>query len=314
MKKKNLMTMGAALVLGASLLAGCGSKTSTETTAASTAAESEAAEEETTTEAAEEAEETTVDGAADEAETADPEGSSGKLAGANAMAEFQDFDAENTDSKVGITMHYQTLALKDEAKEKYTALNETLEAAADAKATEMAKNYKSLQEEAAEMEEYAEDGISLSIEDTLELRRGDEKVLSVLEMDSEYHGGAHGYTVYKGQSYDTQTGQELKLADLIQDKDGLMSYLAEQLIAGYPDVTFFTDNGEDADAASLAETLKTTYEDLSNISFVVDLEGLTFFFSEEELAPHACGMQQIGTSFNEISDLLTEQGKALAGE
>lgn len=312
MKKKNLMTMGAALVLGASLLAGCGSKTSTETTAAGTVAESESAEEETTA-----AEETTVEettDAAEEAETADPEGSSGKLAGANAMAEFQDFDAENTDSKVGITMHYQTLALKDEAKEKYTALNETLEAAADAKATEMAKNYKSLQEEAAEMEEYAEDGISLSIEDTLELRRGDEKVLSVLEMDSEYHGGAHGYTVYKGQSYDTQTGQELKLADLIQDKDALMSYLAEQLIAGYPDVTFFTDNGEDADAASLAETLKTTYEDLSNLSFVVDLEGLTFFFSEEELAPHACGMQQIGTSFNEISDLLTEQGKALAGE
>ncbi len=312
MKKKNLMTMGAALVLGASLLAGCGSKTSTETTAAGTVAESESAEEETTA-----AEETTVEettDAAEEAETADPEGSSGKLAGANAMAEFQDFDAENTDSKVGITMHYQTLALKDEAKEKYTALNETLEAAADAKATEMAKNYKSLQEEAAEMEEYAEDGISLSIEDTLELRRGDEKVLSVLEMDSEYHGGAHGYTVYKGQSYDTQTGQELKLADLIQDKDALMSYLAEQLIAEYPDVTFFTDNGEDADAASLAETLKTTYEDLSNLSFVVDLEGLTFFFSEEELAPHACGMQQIGTSFNEISDLLTEQGKALAGE
>ena len=312
MKKKNLMTMGAALVLGASLLAGCGSKTSTETTAAGTVAESESAEEETTA-----AEETTVEettDAAEEAETADPEGSSGKLAGANAMAEFQDFDAENTDSKVGITMHYQTLALKDEVKEKYTALNETLEAAADAKATEMAKNYKSLQEEAAEMEEYAEDGISLSIEDTLELRRGDEKVLSVLEMDSEYHGGAHGYTVYKGQSYDTQTGQELKLADLIQDKDALMSYLAEQLIAGYPDVTFFTDNGEDADAASLAETLKTTYEDLSNLSFVVDLEGLTFFFSEEELAPHACGMQQIGTSFNEISDLLTEQGKALAGE
>ena len=308
MRKRNLMTMGAALVLGASLLAGCGSKTSTETTAASTAAA------ESDTEAAEETAAAEESDIAAEAETADPTGSSGKLAGARAMAEFQDFDAESTESKVGTTMHYQTLVLKDEAKEKYPALNETLEAAADAKATEMATSYKSLQESAAEMEEYAEDGISLSMEDSLELRRGDDKVLSVLEMYSEYSGGAHGYTVYKGQSYDVQTGQELKLADLIQDKDALLSYLAEQLIASYPDVTFFTDNGEDADAASLTETLKTAYADLSNLSFVVDMEGLTFFFSEEELAPHACGMQQAGISFTGNSDLLTEQGKALAGE
>ncbi len=305
MRKRNLMTMGAALVLGASLLTGCGSKTGTETTAASTAVESDTEATEIVT-----AEET--DPAA-EAETADPEGSSGKLAGAKAMAELQDFEAENTDNKVGVTMHYQTLALQDAAKTKYPALNETLEAAADAKATEMATSYKSLQEEAADMEEYAEDGISLSIEDTLELRRGDDKVLSVLEMDSEYHGGAHGYTVYKGQSYDVQTGQELKLADLIQDNDALLSYLAEQLIAAYPDVTFFTDNGEDADAASLTETLKTYYGDLQELAFTVEPEGLTFYFSEDMLAPHACGMQQISISFTGNSELLTEQCKALAG-
>lgn len=307
MKKRNLMTMGAALMLGASLLAGCGSKTGTESTAASTAAA------ESDTETAEETPAAEESNNAVEAETADPTGSSGKMAGAEAMTEFQDFNLDNTDSKVGVTVHYQTLALQEAAKEKYPTLNETLEAAADAKATEMALNYKSLQEEAADMEEYAEDGIALSIEDTLSLRRGDDKVLSVLEMDSEYHGGAHGYTVYKGQSYDVQTGQELKLADLIQDSDTLLSYLAEQLIAAYPDVTFFTDNGEDADAASLTDTLKTYYGDLQELAFTVDPEGLTFYFSEDELAPHACGMQQISISFTGNSDLLTEQGKALAG-
>lgn len=111
MKKKNFMTMGVALVLGASLLAGCGSKTGTETTAAgTTAAESD-------TEAADETAAAEESNSAAEAETADPSGSSGKMAGAEAMAEFQDFDAENTESKVGVTMYYQTLVLKDEAKD-----------------------------------------------------------------------------------------------------------------------------------------------------------------------------------------------------
>ncbi len=309
MRKKNFMTMGAALVLGASLLAGCGSKTGTETAAASTAAAESGAEAAEETAAAEESD------SAEEAETADPSGSSGKMAGAEAMAELQDVNEENTDSKVGVTMHYQTLALKDEAKTKYPALNETLEAAAETKKAEMEENFKSLQELAVDMEEYAEDGIALSVEDTLELRRGDEKVLSVLEMDSEYSGGAHGYTIYTGKSYDVQNGQELKLTDLIQDSDALLSRLAEDLIASYPDVTFFADDGADnADAASLTKTLQSDYADINKLAFTVEPEGLTIYFSEDMLAPHACGMQQVSLSFTGDSDLLTEQCKALAGE
>lgn len=57
------------------------------------------------------------------------------------------------------------------------------------------------------------------------IARGDTSVLSLIYDIYTYSGGTHGYTARTARCFDTQTGAELKLADITDDIDTLKEFL-----------------------------------------------------------------------------------------
>lgn len=126
-----------------------------------------------------------------------------------------------------------------------------------------------------------------------EVRRADDKVVSILTTTVTYTGGAHPNSSFWGASYDTQSGEAIELSDVCTDKEQLVQILEEQLTAEYPDTDFF----------GLSDALKSEAEEES-LSFTVDAEGVTFFFSPYEIASYADGLLVTTVTFAEHSDIL----------
>ena len=83
-----------------------------------------------------------------------------------------------------------------------------------------------------ENKEYAEqeyasnpDMVEYTFDRDILVARSDETVLSMAVMESSYLGGAHPFCATIGRTYDTQTGKELSLKDVVSDYDGIYEYV-----------------------------------------------------------------------------------------
>ena len=120
-------------------------------------------------------------------------------------------------------------------------------------------------------------------------RRVDEKVTSILALSDIYSGGAHGYAGYGNYNFDSSTGEDILIKDVIPDKDVLESKLKELLLAAYDEEIFF-----DLDEY-LKDYCDQAYSGSDGYDFVwtFDPDGITFFFNPYDLAPYASGMQSV---------------------
>ena len=91
-----------------------------------------------------------------------------------------------------------------------------------------------------ENKEYAEqeyasnpDMVEYTFDRDILVARSDETVLSMAVMESSYLGGAHSFCATIGRTYDTQTGKELSLKDVVSDYDGIYEYVKTQLEENY---------------------------------------------------------------------------------
>lgn len=99
-----------------------------------------------------------------------------------------------------------------------------------------------------ENKEYAEqeyasnpDMVEYTFDRDILVARSDETVLSMAVMESSYLGGAHSFCATIGRTYDTQTGKELSLKDVVSDYDGIYEYVKTQLEENYDQSMFFED-------------------------------------------------------------------------
>ncbi len=120
-----------------------------------------------------------------------------------------------------------------------------------------------------------------SLERSVDVTRGDDRVLRLFFTDSTYIGGVHGYAFHWAMNFDTVTGEELTLADLGKDDDFLAA-AADRLfdVAGsaeYLMVGFFEDYRD-----YLPDLLRDG-------NWYFGEEGLTVIANAYEIAPYASG-------------------------
>ncbi len=283
------------------LLSGCGGKKAENT-------EETAGRTEKTTEAAGEAAGETQT----EAESSAPEEAAGEVTADRPAVETERFTDGTSASEDAVfyQIKYDTLVLTGESRTRFSALNETLEKEAADRKTRMDTAFEELKDAAAEMESYGDLGMGVSISDTLSVRRCDSRVLSVLETDDEFLGGAHGSVAYVGLNYDVQTGEKLELTDLVRDTEALLKILADKLCAEYPDIMFFAEDEEENKGLSREEALLAYLQEYykeypDSFSFTVDHKGLTFYFSQYAIAAYAYGMQEVEIGFLEEPSIFT---------
>jgi len=133
------------------------------------------------------------------------------------------------------------------------------------------------------------------------LRRADSQVLSVVEQFYSYAGGAHGNAGFYSVSFDVQTGEEIPLEAVIKDKKQLLKVLETEISEKYPDLEHW--------AESLAEALQFYDEPLdpelkAEFTWTLDYDGVTFYFSNYDIAAYVAGVQQVTLSYYEYPELM----------
>jgi len=151
------------------------------------------------------------------------------------------------------------------------------------------------------LEEYREYGAEefrgpYILENDTFLRRADSQVLSAVENNYEYSGGAHGNKYLGAVNIDVATGEDLALEGIIVDLKLLPGILETELKEKYPEVEYWTDSLY----SMLMEYVEPTTEDYApRFTWTLDYEGVTFYFSDYEISSYVDGTQQVTVTYSE---------------
>lgn len=180
------------------------------------------------------------------------------------------------------------------------ALSKAVEAWSQARAGELEALTEQYAAEAAEACAFMEDTgyYAYSIFHSLEPVCVDDRIVSFVERNSEYTGGAHGFYGSTGITFDAQNGTVLEWKDLLRDEEGFCrkaeAYLVEKLSADYAKGLF----------PDYEETLAQMWE--SGPNWYLDASGMTFIFNPYELGPYAMGEISVTVPYMETAEYMNE--------
>lgn len=283
MRKRLVSTALICGILSVSMLNGCGKKTA-DATAGTTVVQENSSAEETTTEAKESSAEETK---AEEEGQVNQE----KQDPAAIVPVTVDYSHDG-DWKDQKTLFFSKVAqiklLDDDHKKLQDVLKALNQSALDDQKSVIDEN-----KEYAE-QEYASnpDMVEYTFDRDILVARSDETVLSMAVMESSYLGGAHPFCATIGRTYDTQTGKELSLKDVVSDYDGIYEYVKTQLEENYDQSMFFEDYQD-----TLQKMFYDESGDYGTVQWTISQTGLSIYFNQYDLAPYVAGSQQVDISF-----------------
>ena len=313
-KKKLSIILAASMI--AICMSGCGDKiiiedvsgdqstvteeTSEEVTEATTSEEAEATE--MTTEAVTETVSETTTEAATEASTEASE-ASGVAANSGITFDIKSnslFEVAD-DGKTLFEGSYDEIVFDEATKNAYSELTKAL----TAHCTSVMHSVEQMKDEniADIRERYSESPtmpLPYSDNNSMSIRRVDSDILSYKTDVYTFAGGVHGWYGSGGVNYDVKTGKELKLFDVIKDREALITCVQDKLRALYPDLVANETGMIDMVVEDLSES------NIDNISWCIDPEGITLFFNPYELGSYAAGMQVIPIAFSENPELFKD--------
>lgn len=230
--------------------------------------------------------------------------------------EDQKEEKKNDAGEVLVTISVQKATIEDKG---YDALQKVLD-------QQSSDTYELAQEAWGDMQAFLEDndwettGSLYGIEDTISMKRGDDRIFSYVTTDYSYLGGAHPNVVYNGYNYDTKTGKRLTLRDVTEDYDSLYAQVLDTLRAfqeEQEDFMFFEDYEDtvrgmfygfsaeedledssmtDAEREEISDTAGTA-SDIDNIQWYLTDNELVVIFNRYDIAGYAFGPTAVKIPF-----------------
>ena len=152
--------------------------------------------------------------------------------------------------------------------------------------------------------------------ETINIRRCDEDVFSFVRVTDWYGGGAHGYSGFYGTSFDVEKGRVIELTDLIpsENDDALREAVTKELREAYDkteagyELWFDLEGYMEHYSVDADPDAEVDYEDDYKVAYtwVLDPQGVTFFFNPYALAAYAAGAQQVTILFDEYPELFSD--------
>ena len=136
-----------------------------------------------------------------------------------------------------------------------------------------------------------------SWETDLIVKRADSLILSFVETQWTYTGGAHGGQMYRGVNFDASTGERLSLYQVFPDGEQLVETLIAKLYEENKQGTFF-----DSMEATVADQIIH-----DKASWVIGPRGVTFYFNQYEIAAYASGTITTTIMFDAQPGLFNEK-------
>jgi len=131
-----------------------------------------------------------------------------------------------------------------------------------------------------------------------QVRRADSVVVSLLSDSYANYGQIRDFRAMHGTNYDTQTGKELKISDVVKDLDAVAP-IVEQELNSHMWAGDFSYDGV------ISDYFKNTPED--GISWTLDYNGVTFYFSDGTLTEPGYGRLTATVTFAGHSELFEEK-------
>lgn len=191
------------------------------------------------------------------------------------------------------------VVLSGEDAERFPALAAVLTDIAVSEESSIKEEFNTLKELAEEMLSFnADDFEPLVSEYRLQVRRADNVALSVVT-DCHYDNGMNGgHRSFWGNNYDTQTGKELFLPDIVTDIDAFAKVVENQLFSTFGADVFYRDD-------IIKEYFDMYGEDGTHWS--LDYNGVTVYFDEGEIAAVGLGGMNVTVTFAENAELFNEK-------
>ncbi len=201
--------------------------------------------------------------------------------------------------------------LSEEDADKYPDLQAALEVYGDELSQEMETSLEELieygQEKARNLIEEEGNYINVTDQISADLMRADTKVVSFLYEEYREAGGPHPSRTYWGRNYETETGEQVNLRDLVTDTKAFLEVVRAQLESEYSEVM---EGFYDLDASfdAIEENLEAGDSDEgqqggTNLNWLLGYEGITVIFNAEDLGPYAIGAQFVTIYYDEHPEL-----------
>lgn len=208
--------------------------------------------------------------------------------------------SENTDLPFSTRIQYVKV---DESG--YDALQKTLDKD-NADSLELAKEEYSYNALKNMVEENESAAVPFALESTVLKKRADDKVVSYLRESYSQLGGAHPSTYFAGKNYDTKTGSELTLQDVVANYDDVYQYVLDELAKneeqpenencyfdGYEDTVkeMFYGNSDFESTVTDANSEETGLYPMPafSVQWYLGDDGLNILFNDYDIAPYAYG-------------------------
>ncbi len=144
-----------------------------------------------------------------------------------------------------------------------------------------------------------------SVENTICMKRADEKVVSYAHCYYTNFGGAHPSTSYSTKTYDTATGSELSFEDVVTDYDAVYQYVKDELAAQQSENEYFFDDYETTveeifygpNGVSDSAASSDSEEPVSTILWYLVDDGAAVVMDTYSIAPYAIGPTVIEIPF-----------------
>jgi len=200
-----------------------------------------------------------------------------------------------------IAGHYSYVHMSKEDAEKFPELENTLESYNNEIKVKQDGFLRFKKKDACQVYDVnGEDFNHYEIIESAFIKRADYSVTSILYYSYSYLGAIHGMYEYYGKNYDSATGKELSISDVVNDQSQLYSLISQQLDRFYPHL-------HTRDANSIEELMKEG----ENFSWTLDYNGITFYFPPYLLGSFAAGAPTVTLSNTEFPDLVKEVYKTI---
>lgn len=139
-----------------------------------------------------------------------------------------------------------------------------------------------------------------SLGQTITTARIDEQIVSLLDTTYQYAGGTHQSNYYEGVNFDTKTGKELSLEDVIVNMESFQSKAAEHIIS------CLKENYAEGLYMDYASSVEAIWEDAKQPAWYFDANGLVIILQEYEVGPYAMGAPEIHFSYADYKQYIKD--------
>ncbi len=289
--KKRMLLLGMVIWMAAAL-AGCGNDT-TDSTDQATAADQEQSENATT--------ETQTDGSQTDANIEQAATGAPLIQMENQQKDWHSDDGSKWLMHAENQLIYASIPGNDAATQK---INDWSEADAAAfwdnaeKTSEYAENDLESMRTVSGMEDLGTYSYYYSSFQSYNVMRADSQVISLRSYNNDYTGGIHGDYAYHGTTFDTMTGEELKIQDIVADMPSFRQQATKDIDK------YLQENYGDGSFEDYQDTVEQIWESEDGFNWYLNESGIMVIFNPYVVGPYAMGAVTVPLPYSAYASFL----------